>query len=402
MRLAIFIGVVILLAGCGLLPEVSKQPTIHNPFPQLTKVAIAPFINLSTDPSVDGREFGLAYFSELQLIPGFEVVPIGVVETAMRDNHLTLNSASDCRRLAQLLGVDAVVVGAITDFDPYYPPRCGLQVEWYAANPCFHPIPPGYGLPWGTPAEEDIPQPLVLETEFALARAQLKTQTPPYEREPPAALPARRQSPADDAVRLANGQSPSFQAAGGAAKDGAATGSVGSSVTPSPGRKIATTGAGGSSSGRTILAGSSAVSPNGSTLAPVKLASTTATAATPAAMVAFGPNARPGMPPDWPDPSGLIPPPPSCGKPECHPTDEPVLRHTRTYHANDPEFTAALRSYVTFRDDARFGGWASYLQRSDDFIRFCCHKHIAEMLTARGGAGQTRVLLRWSDDRYIP
>ena len=104
MRLAIFIGVVILVAGCGLLPEVSKQPTIHNPFPQLTKVAVAPFINLSTDPSVDGREFGLAYFTELQSIPGFEVVPIGVVETAMRDNHLTLSSAADCRRLAQLLG----------------------------------------------------------------------------------------------------------------------------------------------------------------------------------------------------------------------------------------------------------------------------------------------------------
>ena len=88
MRLAIILGVVILVAGCSLLPDVSKQPVIHNPFPQLTKVAVAPFINLSTDPSVDGREFGLAYFSELQSIPGFEVVPIGVVETAMRDNHL--------------------------------------------------------------------------------------------------------------------------------------------------------------------------------------------------------------------------------------------------------------------------------------------------------------------------
>ena len=209
MRLAIFIGVVILVAGCGLLPEVSRQPNIHNPFPQLTKVAVAPFINLSTDPSVDGRQFGLAYFAELQLIPGFEVVPIGVVETAMRDNHLTLNSAADCRRLAQLLGVDAIVVGAVTDFDPYYPPRCGMQVEWYAANPGFHSIPPGYGLPWGTPAEEDIPQSLVLETEMSLARAQLKTQTPTYEKEPPAALPARRTTVDDDAVRQAQGQSPS-------------------------------------------------------------------------------------------------------------------------------------------------------------------------------------------------
>ena len=79
-RWAIACGVLILLTGCGLVPGVSHQPQLHNPFPQLTKVAVAPFINLSTEPSVDGRQFGLAYFSELQAVPGFEVVPIGVVE----------------------------------------------------------------------------------------------------------------------------------------------------------------------------------------------------------------------------------------------------------------------------------------------------------------------------------
>jgi hypothetical protein len=382
MRLAIFIGVVILVAGCGLLPEVSKQPTIHNPFPQLTKVAVAPFINLSTDPSVDGREFGLAYFTELQSIPGFEVLPIGVVETAMRDNHLTLSSAADCRRLAQFLGVDAVVVGAVTDFDPYYPPRCALQVEWYAANPCFHPIPPGYGLPWGTPAEEDIPKSLVLETEMSLARAQLKTQTPAYEKEPPAALPARRSTVNDDSVRLANGQSPTLPSAAdaeGHPSGKPATGAAGATVSASSDRQDKTVGAAASGPQRSILVGPGAA---------------------PAIELAGEPGgSHRGLPPDWPDPSGLIPPPPSCGRPECHPSDDPVLRHTRTYHGADPEFTAALRTWATFRDDARFGGWASYLQRSDDFIRFCCHKHIAEMLTARGGAGETRVLLRWSDGR---
>jgi hypothetical protein len=74
---------------------------------------------------------------------------------------------------------------------------------------------------------------------------------------------------------------------------------------------------------------------------------------------------------------------------------EPVLRHTKTYNGNDADVTEALSTYVYFRDDARFNGWKSYLQRSDDFIRFCCHLHIAEMLTARGGAGETRVVWRW-------
>jgi hypothetical protein len=411
MRLAIILAVVILVAGCGLLPNVAHQPTIHNPFPQLSKVAVAPFINLSSDPTVDGRQFGLAYFAELQTIPGFEVVPIGVVETAMRENHITISSAADCRRLAQLLGVDAVVVGAVTDFDPYYPPRCAMQVEWYSANPGFHPIPPGYGLPWGTPAEEDIPQPLVLETEMGLARAQLKTQTPAYQPEPPAPLPARRPTVDDDSVRFANGQSPTLRTTPSSSQavtqSGSAPGTIRSATAGTTGSvsrsgNTATSGRGSGSgdanSQRTILASANRPVSN----VPASPTESVVAGRPIGPAMAMSPSDRPGLPPDWPDPSGLIPPPPSAVRPVCHPSDEPVMRHTRTYYGNDPEFTTALQSYVDFRDDARFGGWAAYLQRSDDFIRFCCHKHIAEMLTARGGAGQTRVVLRWSDGRYIP
>jgi hypothetical protein len=72
-----------------------------------------------------------------------------------------------------------------------------------------------------------------------------------------------------------------------------------------------------------------------------------------------------------------------------------VLRHTRTINGHDADVTTALENYVFFRDDARFGGWQAYLQRSDEFIRFSCYLHIAEMLTARGGADETRVVWRW-------
>ena len=75
------------------------------------------------------------------------------------------------------------------------------------------------------------------------------------------------------------------------------------------------------------------------------------------------------------------------------------MQHTRTYNGHDTEFTEALASYCFFRDDARFGGWQGYLERSDDFIRFCCHMHIWEMLSARGGAGETRVVWRWPSIR---
>ena len=81
------------------------------------------------------------------------------------------------------------------------------------------------------------------------------------------------------------------------------------------------------------------------------------------------------------------------------PSDGPIMTHTRIYVGNDSEFTEALASYYSFRDDARFGGWQTYLERSNDFIRFCCHMHIDEMLSARGGAGESRVVWRWPEYR---
>lgn len=289
----------LLLSGCSLLPEIAHQPTLHNPFPQLSKIAVAPFFNLSAEPTLDGRRFALAYAHELQQVPGFEVVPVGTVEQALRGLNLRLTGPEEARQLGRELGVDAVVIGAVTDYSPYYPPRCSLHVEWYATNPCFHAIPPGYGLPWGTPEEEEIPAPVIFEAEMALAKAQLATQTP----------------------------------------------------------GVAAQGVQGPQGGDQAAAG--------------------------------------GTPPVWPDPRGFIPPPPADRPPPCWPQAGPVMRHTQAYDGRDPKFTEALASYYFFQDDARFGGWQSYLQRSEDFIRFCCRMHIWEMLGARGGAGQTRVVWRW-------
>ena len=77
----------------------------------------------------------MAYFAELQSTPGFEVVPLGVVEEAIIANRVDLSGPGEARRLAKILGVDVVVVGAVTDFTEYYPPRIGLRVEWYTGVP---------------------------------------------------------------------------------------------------------------------------------------------------------------------------------------------------------------------------------------------------------------------------
>lgn len=397
---AVLACIVLLLGmpGCSLiLPDVSHEPVIHNPFPQLNKVAIAPFFNQSDEKTVDGRKFALAYFAELQSVPGFEVVPLGVVEEAIIDNQIDLSRPSEARRLAQILGVDAVVIGAVTDYTPYYPPRCGMRIEWYAANAGFHEIPPGYGLPWGTPEEEYIPEPLVFESEFALAKAQLATQTPACEMQPVAPLmPLQPAEPAPFPGASTDPQTPP-NSSNNAPPAGDQQPPADDPQKPSAKSKR------GRDSGcvaQALHQESGAVDelpPSASNASSPALPMQSASDAAAGTTAAIGVGGQ--FPPGWPDARGFIPPGPSPVRPACCPTNGPVMTHTRIYSGSDGDFTEALASYYHFRDDARFGGWQNYLQRSDDFIRFCCHKHIAEMLSARGGAGETRVVYSWSDCR---
>jgi hypothetical protein len=124
-----------LAPGCAMV-----QIGVTNPIPGLSTVAVAPFLNLSAERATDGRRFALAYATELQKVPGFEVLPVGVTETAMIDAKVDLNDVDDVLKLAKVLRVDAVVVGAVTDYSPYYPPRIGLQINWYSPRAwAFYP-----------------------------------------------------------------------------------------------------------------------------------------------------------------------------------------------------------------------------------------------------------------------
>jgi hypothetical protein len=398
------VGMSLNVAGCHMIfPDVSHQPVVHNPFPQLSRVAVAPFFNQSDEATVDGRKFALAYYGELQAVPGFEVVPLGVVEEAILAHRIDLSHAGEAQRLARVLGVDAVVIGSVTDYSPFYPPRCSMRVEWYAANPGFHEIPPGYGLPWGTPEEEFIPAPLVFEAEMALAKAQLATQSPecetPVEPAPAGtpiespAFPGGAPSHEAEVAGQNNGHAVPIPEDSSIESDAGDTNRLDDSddappaADPQPPAETAAQ----YEEELTLDASSDGISLPALQSAPAAVAATTG---------AIGAYGQPGaIPPDWPDERGFIPPPPSPVRPACCPSNGPVMTHTRIYHGSDSEFTEALASYYHFRDDARFGGWQNYLQRSDDFIRFCCHLHIAEMLSARGGAGETRVVWQWSDSR---
>ena len=319
------------MSGCSLFPDRHTAERLHNPFPQMHIIAVLPFFNQSENPTVDGQAAAAAYFAAVQNVPGFEVLPIGVTTRGLEEfirRYGEPTSGEQFQTLAKFLGVDAVVVGSVTDFDAFYPPRMAMSTRWYAANEGFHPIPAGYGLPWGTDAEEHIPPRVVREAEFELARAQLATQSPIATGSPAKNAPtAPVQTPARD--REFPVQPLDF-------------------------------------SGESLSMGPAGAS----------------------------------VPTDWPDPTGFVPDPPSAVAPVVTPSHDPVLSHTRLYRGDDSYFTGRLADYVETADDARPSGWQGYLRRSDDFVRFCCHLHVTEMLESRGGRGQSDLIVTWPHSRY--
>jgi hypothetical protein len=319
-----------LCCGCSLVPDIRHKPQIINPFPQIQRVAVLPFVNQSEEPTLSGQRVAMAYANELQQIRGFEVLPLGAVKLKLAEYSQSLGRGEEFQDFARFLGVDAVLVGAVTDYSPYYPPRLTMKVNWYAANPGFHPVLPGYGLPWGTSDEKKIPRWVHQESQRALAAEQLKSQTP---QEPPTTpiMPEDR-LPINSADNSGLAKTP----------DGTGLTSLSSEGMGEPSQ----------------------------------------------------------LPADWPDPRGFIPDGPQSQRPPLMAQHEPIIAHMRSFNGHDEDLTQQLEDYFYFRDDARFGGWEAYLQRSEDFIRFCCYQHLSETLISRGGQDKSRLIFRWPIDRY--
>ncbi|MEM6362845.1 MAG: hypothetical protein AAF745_00355 [Planctomycetota bacterium] len=401
-------SLLISLSGCALIPQTRVRDTIHNPFPQLKTVAILPFYNQSETPTLNTREVAQAYYAAVQSVPGFEVVPVGVTELQLRQyatQYGMPTRGEDFQRLATMMDVEAIVVGSVTDFEAYYPPRMAMTVRWYAANEGFHEIPAGYGLPWGTDKENDIPARIVREAEFELARSQLKTQTPQMnlvEKTPDGAMPIDPLTPkqmesnlpmlqedfTNDEASVLNPLRDPFEPPAQIARmdfesDVASQQIVVPHLTPEASRLTP--------EASTCPSANGDCGPSDSLPIDSQM------------MVHQDPfmmDDLAAVPPNWPDPTDLIPDPPSPSPPAIIHNHDPVLSHTRLYRGDDPYFTARLADYVETGDDARGASWQGYLRRSEDFIRFCCHLHLIEMLEARGGRDPSDLILQWPVSRY--
>jgi hypothetical protein len=373
------------LPGC-----VIVQTGVTNPIPGMTTVAVAPFVNLSAERVVDGRRFALAYHAELQKIPGYQVIPVGVTEQAMVDLGIDLDGPDDALKLAKALGADAIVVGAVTDYTPYYPPRIGLQVSWYAPEPQrFSP---------GIPTDPQLSEAVKIWRFAASERARNAGSA--------AELIVRAQSP-DGATVSANSlacdatadvaRGPVLLAPDAkttapvppevrtvAANDGAFA-EVANTPPPAPAAEEELP----------PLPAASAPSPAIAPAAPTANASVFPPASCPPASVEYG---VPLCPPQYGPLSGIAVASVAAAG-EWDPR-QPIMSYTRLFDGADAELTALLRDYVVLSGDLRSGGWEAYLHRTEDFIRFASHRMIVEMLTLHGGESRRRYVWMMRRNRH--
>jgi len=118
------------LGGCTLPTSRTMPSTLHAPYPDVEVWAVAPFANESGTSIVDSWRIADMVAQATADVDGVHVMPVNRVIQAMQAIELReVVTAADARLLASALGVDALLVGTVTAYDPYPPLTLGLAVE---------------------------------------------------------------------------------------------------------------------------------------------------------------------------------------------------------------------------------------------------------------------------------
>lgn len=133
-----------LLAGCEAPKSTFMPPNmITSPYDATVGDvlwAVVPPRNESGTSLVDPNAFGDKIVAAVTEIRGVTALPVNRTLAAMRALQMeSVNSPQDVRKLAETMGVDAVLIGSITAWDPYNPPVIGISLALYARSGRLQP-----------------------------------------------------------------------------------------------------------------------------------------------------------------------------------------------------------------------------------------------------------------------
>lgn len=125
------------LTGCQSKPELVAPEVVVAPYGatnmQTPVFAVAPLRNESGVSVADTLRVGDALCARLAEVRGIAALPLNRTISAMRALRMSeVRTPEDARRLAAAVGADALIVGSVTAYDPYDPPKMGLTLGLYA------------------------------------------------------------------------------------------------------------------------------------------------------------------------------------------------------------------------------------------------------------------------------
>jgi TolB-like protein len=133
----------VLLAGCHRnRQEDDRAGMLRSPYAEPRSLAVTVFLNQSGSDALDPIAVTDEFYTELQQVEGLQVIPVNRVLAALQELGLAnVRSPAEAVQLAEVLGVDGVIVGSITRYDPYPPPLVGMAIQLYAREDRLGPPP---------------------------------------------------------------------------------------------------------------------------------------------------------------------------------------------------------------------------------------------------------------------
>jgi len=119
------------IEGCTQ-PEPAAKPVWRDAsFAPLT-VAVAPALNFSGSTDFDPQRVADLMASELGHVEGTAVIPVSrVLAVLARQGRSEVESPEHALEVCRQLGADAILVFAVTEYDPYNPPIIGITAQLY-------------------------------------------------------------------------------------------------------------------------------------------------------------------------------------------------------------------------------------------------------------------------------
>ena len=129
-----FLAGVLLLAGCVHERRVEPALVVNERLGALV-IAVAPALNLSGAADFDPSQFADLMASELGYAEGVAVVPVSRVLSVLAAQGVDgVESPQHALELVRLLGAYAILVFAVTEYDPYDPPTIGVSAQLYGTG----------------------------------------------------------------------------------------------------------------------------------------------------------------------------------------------------------------------------------------------------------------------------